>query len=460
MKKISVILFMAALGVISSCAPRSQSSQQSGISSNPIASSSVVSSSVSSSVVVEEKKFNLTELKDFVREEYYNDNSLWYYNQSDMRIADKTLPEFLMSVDKFVFIPPVPEKGFNIPYVIRFPSGNYKNENIGLKKHLLLANYGSPANPDYGFALLKYINQHVYDSKPFVDNENIPIMTSEVLDIPIITPIVTWTRASAFKDYDQVLNINLDRESVIADEDNINEYFKVEYDINNRKIYNIAFEKYEYYGLINLEKQFYSIINHSIDLLNNFNYNVENKIFMRGFSSTGDFTQRFSTIYPEIIKAYFAGGTVVPILPGKKFNNTNLSYPLGVYEHKELFDREFNIENYNNVAKINIVGKYENSFSAIDRYIGDNVTDLIFKERIEFDNNPREDKMETYWNNNIDIFYSLGGKGMFIFNTETAHYLNQNDFNFSIEFFRMNTNSDIPVYPNSSPYPEHIIRLS
>jgi hypothetical protein len=451
---------MAALGVISSCAPRSQSSsQQSSISSSSTASSSVVSSSVSSSIVVEEKKFSLTELKDFVREEYYNEESLWYYNQSDMRIARKTLPEFLMSVDKFVFIPPVPEEGFNIPYVIKFPSGNYSDENKNLKKHMLLGNYGSQANPNYGFALFQYINQNVYDGQPsYTSNDNIPILTSDKLDIPMLTPIVTWNCAQS--DFDQTLNTNLDRDSVLATKDNMSTYLKM-YCGNSQTPLRIPFEAYEYPSMIDLEKQFYHIIKHSVKLLNNFKYSVEEKVFLTGFSSTGNFSQRFSTIYPEVVKAYFAGGISAPILPGNTINSKSLLYPVGTSEHKLLFDREFNLDKYNNIAKINFIGKYEDRFSYIDRYVKDIVASLIFNDsNFDFLDYSREDKMENYWDNISNMFYSLGGKGMFMFNAETAHYVSDNDFNFSIEFFRMNANSDTPVYPKSSPYPEHIIRLS
>jgi hypothetical protein len=451
---------MAALGVISSCAPRSQSSSQpSSISSSSTASSSVISSSVSSSIVVEEKKFSLTELKDFVREEYYNEKSLWYYNHWDKKIANKILPEFLMSVDKFVFIPPVPEKGFNIPYVIKFPSGNYANTNIGLKKHILLGNYGSQADPEYGFALFQYINQNVYDDRPLYESDdNIPMLTSDRLDVPMLTPIVTWNCAES--DFDQTLNTNLDRDSVLATEKNMSNYLKM-YCGNSQTPLRTPFEKYEYPSIIDLEKQFYHIIRHSTQLLNNFNYKVEHKVFMTGFSSTGNFTQRFSTIYPEVIKAYFAGGISAPILPGSTFNDKKLLYPVGTSEHALLFDKEFNLEDYNNIAKINFIGKYENKFTYIDRYLKDIVASLIFKDiNFDFWDYSRESTMQMYWDNIADIFYSLEGSGMFMFNTETAHYVSENDFNFSIEFFKMNANSDTPVYPKSSPYPEHIIRLS
>lgn len=424
---------------------------------------SSISNQTSSSSPVNEQapkpEFNFRILKNYVLGTYWKDENLSVYNKSTYRLANKTLPEFLMSVDRFIFIPPQKELGFNIPYVIRFPSGKYKNENIGLNKHFILANYSSASNPDFEYGLFQYINQNVYDGQPNDINgieDNIGIKTSEQLDSPMLTPIVTWQRALLGNEL--VLNTNLDRESIFATYENMKNYLKVEYNTDRQRIYESKFEEYEYAGMVDLEQQFAAIIDHAVKLLNQFDYLIEDKVFMTGFSATGGFAQRFSTFYPELIRAYFAGGMMFPILPGNKFEEFVLNYPLGTNEHKVIYGKDFDLKTYNNIAKINIVSKFEDRYSPYDGYILPTIENMILKQQnFLFDNNSRPDKTLIYWQRSYEIFKALGGEGMFLFNDVTGHYLDEDDFQFSIDFFKLNSKDDIPTYPKTSPYKQHII---
>ncbi|QOR34219.1 hypothetical protein IMX26_12045 [Clostridium sp. 'deep sea'] len=80
--------------------------------------------------------------------------------------------------------------------------------------------------------------------------------------------------------------------------------------------------------------------------------NVANKILMFGFSASGDFTDRFSFLHPELVKATVIGGcnNMVPL---KTFKGENLPYPIGVYDYQDITGKDFNI----------------NTFKAINRFI-------------------------------------------------------------------------------------------
>jgi hypothetical protein len=452
-KKIVTILL--SLFFLVSCSNNVSSSQIVDLQT-----SSLTISTSSSQALIEEKpklNFNFSALKRYVLETYWNDKNLSVYKNSTYRIANKTLPDFLMTVDRFIFVPAQKDLGFGIPYVIRFPSGRYKNENIGLNKHFILANYTSMSNPDFEYGFFQYINQNVYDGQPR-DNDledNIGIKTSELLDSPMLTPIVTWQRALLGNEL--VLNTNLDRESIFATYENMKNYLKVEYN-SNQRIYESKFEEYEYDGMVDLEQQFEAIIKHSTELLRKFSYEIEDKVFMTGFSATGNFTQRFTTFYPELVRAYFAGGIMFPILPGNRFEQFDLNYPLGTNEHKTIYGKDFDLQAYNKVAKINYVSKFEDRYSPFDGYVLRTIESMIVKEsNFEFNNSSRPEKTLTYWQRNFEIFKALGGEGMFMYNDLTGHYLDDDDFQFSIDFFKMNSIDDIPTYPKSSPYKQHLI---
>jgi hypothetical protein len=451
MKK-TTLLIMVALGVISSCAPKNlQQSSSIKISESSLSSSILASSS---NPIVEEKKFSLTDLKSYVRNEYYTTEMMNAYNQWDVRLDNKTIPEFLMSIDNFLFVPPVPEKGFMLPYVIKFPSGKYLDQNKDLKKYMMLGGFGFEINSDYRHSALQYVWQNVYDNKPYsISNESI---IAEKLNVPILTPLVTWLCSST--NYDQVLPTNMDRDSVLASINNIDLYYKRDCFNSNSNIIK-PFMKEEYPSLIDIEMQFYNIVIHSIELLKNFNYELENKVLMNGFSTTGNFVQRFATVYPEIIKAYSAGGIAIPILPGQELLEKRLIYPIGTYDHKEIFKKEFDSKSYNNIAKINYIGRYETNFSYHDSAVR-GILNSIYSDSFQLrwsDDNIVE--IDSLWNKVADLFYNLGGSGMFLMNKETKHYTSENDLLFILEFFRMNANSDTPVYPTESKYSEHLIRL-
>lgn len=454
-KKIALILLSFSLLV--SCSSYETSSVKIDSQTSTISNQNSSSSPVAKEAPKPE--FNFRSLKNYVLETYWNDENLSVYYNSTYRIANKTLPEFLMTVDRFIFVPPQKELGFNIPYVIRFPSGKYRDENAGLRKHLLLNNYGSMGSRDFEFGLFQYINQNVYDDQPNDTRnleDNIGIRASELLDIPMLSPVVTWTRARLGNE--QVLNTNLDRESIFATYENMKNYLKYDRDSNEQIIFEAPFKEYEYVGMIDLEQQFAAIVKHSIELLRKFDYEVEDRVFMNGFSQTGNFTQRFSTFYPELIRAYFAGGIIFPILPGSKFENFELNYPLGTNEHKLIYGRDFDLKAYNNIAKINIVSKFEDRYSPYDGFVKPTIESMIVKEfNFEFNNSSRPEKTLVYWQRSYEIFKALGGEGMFMFNDVTGHYLDEDDFQFSIDFFKLNSKDDIPTYPKISQYKQHII---
>lgn len=444
MKK-SLLSLLSLLISVSSCS----------ISTNQ--PSTIVISSQSSVIIEENSNFDSKLVKDYVSKNYYNKDTFSYYRDTyEKRIARKTLPDFLMSVPNFVLVPPNEELGFELAYAIKFPSGRYFEENKDNKKYLLLGNFDpNPSNEEFGFALDVYIDQNVYDEGPNYITP--PAITADRLNVPLLTPIVPWNCPGT--EYDQAVNVHLDRDSVLASLENISSYKKTWCGPNEVRL-DKPFEPYEYASFIDLEKQIYNIILHAIDLLNKFDYGIESKVMFTGFSNVGLFAQRFSTVYPEIVKAYYAGAIVFPIVPGKKFDGFDLIYPIGVSENEEIFGREFNLEEYNKIAKLSIVGKYEFKISYYDKYVRQTMIDLYIKENdFDWGDPKRPDGIDKYWTRVVDIFYALGGQGMFVLNTLTAHALSESDIEFSIEFLRMNSKFDNPVYPDNSKFSEHVLRL-
>jgi hypothetical protein len=78
--------------------------------------------------------------------------------------------------------------------------------------------------------------------------------------------------------------------------------------------------------------------------------NVENKFLMMGFSASGMFTNRFTLLHPERVRAAAIGSPGGwPLAPLGEWSGVNLGYPIGVWDVKELVGKEFDIESVKSI---------------------------------------------------------------------------------------------------------------
>jgi hypothetical protein len=402
--------------------------------------------------LINNNNFNLKELRSFVASNYHTNEALDYYKKSRFLIEENTRIEILLKNERFVFIPPQPVLGFLVPYVIKFPSGRYKKFNENNKKYLFLGDNATSISQEYDNIIYDYIQKNITDDRA-VYNSSFSIVADK-LDLPIISPRFAWQCVGTNED--DTLNQTLDRDSVLFTmNDKDKHYIKR---CLSDEILGIPLKDNEFASIIDVEKQVFSILEHAKNLLKKFDYPVEEKIITMGFSNSGVFAQRFATIYPEIIKAYYAGGFVFPIVPSSTYNGVNLTYPIGTYEHEEIFGKKFNLEEYNKIAKINATGAREYIFSGVDKHSRPTL-EFLFNAPNDWSNDKKRTGFPLIWNKYVDAFYASGAKGMHLMNAYSYHYLTDNDVDFIIDFFRMNLNSETAVYPLSSPFPEHKLRV-
>ena len=90
------------------------------------------------------------------------------------------------------------------------------------------------------------------------------------------------------------------------------------------------------------------------------NIQVDSKVFMSGFSASATFTNRFSFIHPEAIKALAIGGFNGELmLPQKDINGTKLNYPLGLNDFTVLFDKKFDIASFKQITQFIYMGELD-----------------------------------------------------------------------------------------------------
>lgn len=86
------------------------------------------------------------------------------------------------------------------------------------------------------------------------------------------------------------------------------------------------------------------------------------KFFMNGFSASGSFTNRFSLLHPEKIKALAIGGFNGELmLPQKKINSTALNYPLGINDFKQVAGKSFSLQAYKTIPQFIYMGRLDDN---------------------------------------------------------------------------------------------------
>ena len=98
-------------------------------------------------------------------------------------------------------------------------------------------------------------------------------------------------------------------------------------------------------------------------------YNVQEKIFVEGFSAGGMFAQRYALLHPERVQGVAAGqsgGSL--ILPEETYNGVKLEWPVGVFDFLTLVGKEFNQEAYKQIPHFIFIGdqdKYNSTLHGI-----------------------------------------------------------------------------------------------
>lgn len=97
------------------------------------------------------------------------------------------------------------------------------------------------------------------------------------------------------------------------------------------------------------------------------NKEINEKIFLNGYSCSGVFAQRFALLYPELIDTLCVGGASGSIpIPSTEFD-----YPIGIGNYKTLMGKDFDFEKYSQIKFRYYVGEFEDKRKS-DEYKDEN----------------------------------------------------------------------------------------
>ena len=278
-----------------------------------------------------------------------------------------------------------PEKGFNFNYYIYLPYGMKESE----VKYLLVEpnNTGSVSDDHkvhdkHALKLIKYGVGH-----KIADNLKIPLMVP-AFDRP----------ESDWKMYTHAL----DRETLMNNEGT----------------------------LARVDLQLINMISDSKQRLKDKNIDVQDKVFINGFSASGSFVNRFTALHPEIVQAVAAGGiNCMPIIPTAEWEEQKLIYPIGIEDINQIARIEFDIDEYKKVSQYIYMGSFDdNDTLPYDDAFGDDERKLII--------NFLGEDMHYRWERSKEIYQELNIPATLVMYDGVGHGTNDEIIQDIINFFR------------------------
>ncbi|HHY64333.1 MAG TPA: hypothetical protein GX501_04745 [Clostridiaceae bacterium] len=187
-----------------------------------------------------------------------------------------------------------------------------------------------------------------------------------------------------------------------------------------------------------LDLQLMAMIEDARKILSGMGYRIEKKVFMTGFSASGQFTNRFATLHPEIVKAIAVGNFTM--YPTAKLNGVTLNYPWGIADIKKYTGKEFNKAEYDKIAQFCYIGDEDQNDQPfnVDYGISEEETKAV-NDLFGYDSGV------TRWNRKWKFVKQLGYDKSIQFHTYKGigHGISENILKDVLEFFRVNNGDRI-----------------
>lgn len=292
---------------------------------------------------------------------------LLFLSTSLLSIAQDSKLE-VFKKDSLLIIKKNIDKGFQNDYILFIPKGTPIN-----KKTVLLV------EPNNTGKTSDSISVHERYAIDLASVSSVGNNVSKMLKIPLLVPI--FPRPSS---HPLIYTHALDRDVILEDSQELKQ----------------------------LDLQLLEMIKEAKNILTKFNIQVEDKIFMNGFSASATFTNRFAFIHPETIKAIAIGGFNGELmLPEKEINQMKFNYPLGIHDFHHLFNKNFDLNQFKSIPQFIYMGKlddndavqFDDAYSDIERNLinsnlGNDVQNRYLKCQEIYKNNNVNATFVTYEN--------------------------------------------------------------
>lgn len=180
-----------------------------------------------------------------------------------------------------------------------------------------------------------------------------------------------------------------------------------------------------------IDLQLIEMIKDAQQILSEKGLNVQENVLMTGFSASGTFTNRFTVLHPQIIKAAAYGGiNGVLIIPATEWADQKIRYPVGVEDLEYITNIQFDYNEYIKVPQYIYMGSdddndatlFDDSYERIDANL---IWTLMGKE------------MDARWKRAQEIYQELGVNAEFKTYEGKGHEVDDEVMDDVISFFEM-----------------------
>jgi len=247
--------------------------------------------------------------------------------------AHTPAPTATRPADGIVFVEAAPEKGFHYPYILRLPP-----ESAGTgASHLVV-------EPNNTGAVSDDLNVHLEAARKLSSNA-IGAFVAKRLEVPLLVPVFPRPETDW-----HIYAHMLDRDVMLIKDG----------------------------PMRRLDLQLIAMIDDARARLRTYGFRVDEKVLMTGFSASGTFSNRFTLLHPERVRAVASGGlNGLLMVPSESIGSTKLPYPLGLADLRTIANQRFDERAWRAVPQFIYMGalddndalKYDDGYDDAERAI-------------------------------------------------------------------------------------------
>lgn len=132
-----------------------------------------------------------------------------------------------------------------------------------------------------------------------------------------------------------------------------------------------------------------AVFNQYIPLLQAKGYDIDEKIFLNGYSGGGSFAYKFALFYPEKVLGVVFGGASVAPMPLSEYKDKAIRYPIGLSDLQRFTGKVYNMDNYKNIKFVHIRGEDDKNQVINNELYGEYAV-TYFSRNFSSDPNTRE----------------------------------------------------------------------
>lgn len=198
-----------------------------------------------------------------------------------------------------------------------------------------------------------------------------------------------------------------------------------------------------------IDLQLIEMIRDARGLLRRNALNLQDKVFLHGYSASGVFVNRFAVLHPDVVRAVAAGGVnAIPILPAAEWHGKALPFPVGIGDLKQVAGIEFDKNAYRQVSQYIYMGYLDRNDTTLSRDAFSEAHAKLIRELIGAE-------MPKRWAVSQSIYRECGAAAQCVTYNGSGHEIKPEMITDIIEFFRANSNGGfVPIQPHEYPFVE------